>query len=148
MGRKGLTVIDSYEIRRRIDDFKYRLSGAPRGLVIGVLAAIILIPVAIIGVMTMSPGSVTGSAAEAAKFRELSRSALDSAEGKTDLAKLNAMKDAELLQELKARQAALNGIDPGGKGDTDAARAAWGALLRANSVNADRQRRAGKGNDD
>ncbi len=141
-------MIDSYEIRRRIDDFKYRLSGAPKGLVIGALAGMILIPVVVIAVMMMPSGGPTGSAADAAKFRELSRSALDSTEGKTDLATLSAMKDADLLQELKARQAKLNEIDPGGKGDSEAAKAAWGALLRANSVNADRQRRAGKGNDD
>ncbi|HLO41313.1 MAG TPA: hypothetical protein VK176_09840 [Phycisphaerales bacterium] len=147
-GTERAIVIDTYEIRRRIDDLKYRLNGKNKGLLAGAVAIAILIPAALIAWWVSPSAPVLASTADAARFREVSRSALDSPEGKADLAKLSEMKDADLLQELKTRQARLNEIDPGGKGETQEARTAWGALLRANSVNADRQRRNKKSDDE
>lgn len=140
-------MIDQYELRRRFDDLKYRLTLIPRRtLVMGGLV-ILLIPVAFAIVFASLSGPPAGNAEADAKFRARSRQAIESAEGKADLTRLAAMNDADLRKEVQSRQKALNDIDRSGKLTTTEGEAAWGSLLRASQMQRDRARKAPKKDD-
>ncbi|GMV25426.1 MAG: hypothetical protein AMXMBFR58_14570 [Phycisphaerae bacterium] len=136
-----------YEIRRRLDDLRYRASLIPRRTMM--LAAAALSGVLVLAVVLWwftSEGS-SSHPDEVAAFRERLKAATDSDTEKADLAALSAMPEKQLTAEVAARQQALNAIQQAGKLETPEGQAAWGALLRAVQVNTDRQRRAGKSED-
>lgn len=140
-------MIDTYELRRRFDDLKYRAGLLPkRTLVLGGVACV-LAPITLIVLYLAMSGGGTGNAEADAKFRARSREAIESESGKSDLAKLSGMQDKDLQDEVSKRHQALNDIDRAGKLGSPEGEAAWGAVLRATQVQSERARRAPKKED-
>lgn len=136
-----------YEIRRRLDDFRYRASLIPRKTIMLAAAGLSGVLVLTVAIWWFTSGGSSSSPGEVAAFRERLRTATESDTGKADLAALSAMPEKQLIAEVASRQQALNAIQQAGKLDTPEGQATWGALLRAVQVNTDRQRRAGKPED-
>ncbi|MCC6426177.1 MAG: hypothetical protein IT435_05090 [Phycisphaerales bacterium] len=137
-------MIDLYELRRRMDDLRYRLTAMPRRtLVLGVIAAILVPVLAIVIVLVIMRGPESSSQTDS-KVRERQRLALSSDDAKADTAKLAAMPEAEFTAELEKRRQVWDVIERAGNQRSEEGEKAWGSLLRASQIEAERHRRKPK----
>jgi hypothetical protein len=141
--------MDSYELKRKIEDLKHLvLSQPPRKLATIALAAV-LIPVSgYVALRTVAWSLFSGRPGISSSQKEQAREAMESPEAKADLEALAKLKFAEIQSEHDKRLKRLNDLEKKGEAESEEGIQASGALLRSYTILQQRQREQGKPGDD